>query len=484
MKLRTMAERVYSRMKRSLKGPAWDFSDQPDWRDPAKIEWPLPTLVTCLVVGLLVNEKTLRDIERGARTLRGQPYGSTAGGLSDSTLYRTAEDLDPEPLNRHLVLQVRAMHRDKLLKPEGLPCGVVTIDGKGLGKLSHDACGTARRETDSTGKEYFLASALRATLVSTAIKPCLGQMAIPPGAAESSTFCAFVDELHGNYGRSDLFEVIDSDAGFTSLANMSHVNGLDYAYFTGLKENQPELLRETKRVLEPLAIEQEPEARTLWELRNGRWMRRSLWRTAGLAGWQTTAGTWTHLRQAILVRQESLPAYHEEVETAGGTRRRKHPRLPTAQEEAAPGRHVEDRRKRRRLVDVNEVRPEEKTIEDRYFITSLLWNRFQPEQLIRLVRWHWGVENDTFNSLDLQWREDATPWCTRGRAVWSLGLLRLMAYNQVQLLRKRILAQKKNDGRSQPETWRDAFREARRALELLSPMIWGVAESEVVAANA
>jgi len=34
--------------------------------------------------------------------------------------------------------QVRAAWRSKSLTPVGLPCGVVAIDGKGLGALEHD----------------------------------------------------------------------------------------------------------------------------------------------------------------------------------------------------------------------------------------------------------------------------------------------------------------------------------------------------------
>ena len=77
-----------------------------------------------------------------------------------------------------------------------------------------------------------------------------------------------------------------------------------------------------------------------------------------------------------------------------------------------------------------------------------------PSQILLLVRQHWAVENDCFNSLDLQWHEDAAPWCTRGTATWALGLLRLMAYNTAQLMRRRKLRPKRADGtRLPPIAW-------------------------------
>lgn len=104
-------------------------------------------------------------------------------------------------------------------------------------------------------------------------------------------------------------------------------------------------------------------------------------------------------------------------------------------------------------------------VEDRFFISSVLWNYLKPAQILILVRNHWGIENDAFNSLDLQWHEDHGPWCTQGNAVWTLGLLRLMAYNLVQYLRKRSLRRTDEHGRwREPLSWRRVFRKVRRAL--------------------
>jgi len=215
-----------------------------------------------------------------------------------------------------------------------------------------------------------------------------------------------------------MFEIIDGDAGFASLANADLVDLLGYAYLFALKGDQPELFAEAKTLLEQMAATVERETETPWELRNGDWMRRRLWRTDEMRGFENSVGKWSHLRQVWLVRQET--------------------------------------RKPDGTIDV----------EDRYFVTSLLWNRLKPLQILRVVRGHWGVENDTFNSLDLQWREDHGPWCTKGVSVWALGVLRLMAYNVAQLLRKRRLRRKNAaGGRPDPVPWRTLFSHIRRALE-------------------
>ena len=52
-----------------------------------------------------------------------------------------------------------------------------------------------------------------------------------------------------------------------------------------------------------------------------------------------------------------------------------------------------------------------------------------------------------------------------GTAIWSLGLLRIMAYNVVQLLRKRRLRLKDDQGNwKPPRPWRSTFNLVFRAL--------------------
>jgi hypothetical protein len=71
------------------------------------------------------------------------------------------------------------------------------------------------------------------------------------------------------------------------------------------------------------------------------------------------------------------------------------------------------------------------------------------------------VENDGFNSLDLQYKEDHAPWVTKRQAVWALGVLRLMAYNVVQYLRKRRL-------RRELMSWHQLFKVITKVLEAVN----------------
>ena len=107
------------------------------------------------------------------------------------------------------------------------------------------------------------------------------------------------------------------------------------------------------------------------------------------------------------------------------------------------------------------------TVDNRFFLTNLTTCRLSPAQILLVVRGHWGIENDCFWSLDTQWNEDAVPWCSSGRAVEVVSWLRLMAYNLLQLARKRHLCTRRNDGqREAPQPWRRLFEWVRQALRL------------------
>ena len=424
-----------SRLKKKKKG--WDFSDAPDTRRQGSIEHKMTQIIWGMWLGLVSNMPTLRDVEQmleglgsWARTLVPEP-------ISDTTLDTEARRLDCDYLLGKLVLQVRDLCRSKMLPPVGLPCGVLTVDGKNLATTSHDADGSGHkrsninkkwhcknRKDNEHGTDYYLMPALRATLTSAEAKPCVYQKQLPPGTGESTSMPLLIDELQQAYGRSGMYDIIDADAGLTSLKNADCINEHGLGYVLGLKDNQPSMLEEAKRVLLPLVDSVAPEAQTHWENRNGTKIRRSLWRTKEMAGIETCAGTWDHLCQTWLVRQET--------QMPDGT----------------------------------------VSHEDRYFVSSLLWNYLKPKQILWLVRIHWGVENDSFNSLDVQWHEDSGPWCTKGVAVWALGLLRLMAYNTAQILRRRRLREKRSNGTLRsPMRWRSLFKTIDRAIDMESEFV-------------
>lgn len=433
-KLKPPKERVQrfvaKRAEKKQKG--WNYSDAPDVRQSGKVDHEMDSILWSMELGLTSNQPTLRDVEEMTEKLGPWARPLVPGRISDTTLDTESRRLDHDYLHDKLVLRVRDFYRSKMLAPVDLPCGVGTIDGKNLATLEHDANGTGHARSSDNAKwhksktdenksdtDYYLMPALRATLTSAEAKPCIYQIPLPSGVGESTMFTEMVDGLYKAYGRSGMIGIIDADAGLTSFANAEHVNKLGYGYIFGLKGNQPELYAEAKALLLPMVESEAPEAETSWERRSGKQIRRRLWRTDEMAGMENSVGKWTHLRQTWLVRQETM-------DSKG---------------------NVE--------------------IEDRYFITSLLWNFLKPWQILLAVRNHWGVENNAFNSLDLQWREDHGPWCTHGTAVWALGVIRLMAYNTAQILRRRRLRKKNEDGSFKaPMSWRSLFKEIESALRL------------------
>jgi len=375
--------------------------------------------------GMVAGDPTLRAVERrseglGLVDLRGRPVKR----LSDTSLGDVLAVLNPLDFLTPLVQQVRSMLRRKELRPKGLPCGVVVVDGKNLATLDHDANGYGLRQTNShTGFPFWCVRVLRAVLSSAKGKPCIGQVPIPGRAGEITCLPDFVRWLHETFGRFGLFEIIDLDAGFLSRAVFRFIDGLGYGAVIGLKNNQPDLLEEAQRVLLPLSKSAAPEAVTPWEPYKGKMIRRKLFRTFEMDGFLG----WHHLRQVWLVVQETA-------------------QRPKLGERRPYGRRTP---------------PAEWTVsqEHRYFVTNVLKRRLTPQQILRVVRAHWSVENDCFHSLDVQWGEDRYAWCGRGNAILVLGLLRMLAYNLVQGLRKRRLCRvQPRLGTTTPWAWREVFR--------------------------
>lgn len=421
MKLQPPDLRVHKFLERHLRAPLYRFDRITDPRAQRGQRHALSTLLWALLYGMLAGCRSLRQVED--LTLEMGPTGRqrVPGRVPDTTLYDLVPRLSVEELREQQRAQVRILWRQKCLAPVGLPCGVVSIDGKGMGALDHDADGQAQKaHRGHDGTPYWLGRTLRAVLTSCLAKPCLDQMAIPPQTNEMGAFALFFAALLGAYGSGDLFEIITVDAGMTSKYNADVVAAAHKGYVMALKGTQPELYAEAQRLLLPLT-QGAPCAQTGWECAGGYRVRRSLYRTWEIAGYHD----WVHLKQAWLVRQE---------------RRDPQGRV---------------------------------TIEDRYFLTNLHRGRLSPTQVLAVVRGHWGIENDCFWSLDAQFGEDALPWVTGGRAVEVLGLLRLMAYNLLQLCRKRHLRPRRPDGSvAAAPAWQQLFRWVWQALRLpVSPLV-------------
>ncbi len=447
MDLQASDRRVQKFLDRHLKSPAWQWQEINDPRGKRGRRRELRDLLSAIFGGLLAGCASLRDVEllSGEMGPMGRQYIS--GRISDTTLWdllsgrrrgrkkgsgplpTAAEQaevlqrpLQAEDFRRQLRRQVRAMWRSKCLQPQQLPCGVVAIDGKGLGALEHDAEGTAQKGHRNDGSPYWLARVLRAALVSAPSAPLLDQLPIGAKTNEMGMFVEFFDAIEQAY--QPLFEIVTLDAGMTSKANADHVHAAQKGYVMALKDNQPELMAEARRLSRSL-LRKPPCAETSERYR-GKTVHRRLYRSAEIAGYHG----WQHLRQLWLVEQDT--------------------------------------------VDDNGAHQKEQ----RFFLTNLHRGRLNSAQILTLIRLHWRIEDDCFWSLDMQWHEDALPWCTVGPAVEVLGLMRMMAYNLVQLARTRSLRPRGTNGHRWPlPSWRSVFRWVQQAfrldieapVELLSP---------------
>jgi len=284
MKVQPPDLRIQKLLDRVLGTPAYQWDDITDPRKRRGRRWTLKHLLNAAFAGLLASCPTLRDVE--AMTEEMGPTGRqyVPRRVPDTTLWQVLGKLDPQELRAKHRAQVRAAWRSKSLQPVGLPCGVVAIDGKGLGALEHDAEGTAQKAHRShDGSPYWLTRALRAVLTSAQGKPCLDQVPVDGKTNEMATFGDFFEDLMRAYGAGNLFEVVTVDAGMVSRANAERVHAANKAYVMALKGTQPELFAEAKRLLDHPG--RKPDCQSEVEVFQGHRVQRRLYRTVDMAGY-------------------------------------------------------------------------------------------------------------------------------------------------------------------------------------------------------
>jgi len=376
--------------------PAWDFSRfVGDPRNRRGQRWELNEIMNALLFGLIANRTSLRAVERLTEWSGKWLRKIFPRRLPDTTIYNMLEVSNPQGLRDQLHAQTRLLWRSKCLEPVGLPCGIVSVDGKSLwtDKEIDDPNAQSVHPTDRAA--YANLRVLRSVLISSGAKVAIDQIPIRSDTNDMGMFAEAFTALEANY--KSLYEICSVDAGFCSEKNACLVADANKAYIMALKENQLELWREAERLLGPLIV---PELSSDWEYYQGERIRYHLFRTSQIAGYLN----WPHLKQVWRVEKEI-------IDRAGN-----------------------------------------RQIENHYRLTNLHWGRLKPAQILMVVRNHWGIENNCFWSLDVVWREDTKPWCTHNYALQVLGLLRLMAYNLIALLRFRYLRK-----RDEKRSWQEWF---------------------------
>jgi hypothetical protein len=261
------------------------------------------------------------------------------------------------------------------------PLGTFVIDGKDIGESTERSAKLLRERKRVLRAQWNGPWGPRLIL---------GQMSVPPGTNEMGTFPAFWNALMDAYGRfAGWLESVTLDAGYASAQNARIITASGRDYVISLKENQPTLLAEAKRLLEPLMKSRPGRAADAYRVEKyqGRVIVRELWRSSQIAGWMD----WDSLQEVWLVRQES--------------------REPDGK----------------------------RSVEMRYFLSSHPPKRLNGEEVLNMVRGHWSIENQAFWRLDMQMDEDARRFAGVGEALPSVGLLRVLAFNVLMLLRERSL---------------------------------------------
>jgi len=324
--------------------------------------------------------------------------------VPDTTLRSTLMVLQPDELRRCLYDQVRAAHRRKALAPLGLPFGQVAIDGKCTAVDAWDERFGQRQVHSGGPGAHGIVRTLTAALVSSRASVCLDAAPIPPSTNEGGHFRRALRELVAAYGSLKLFDLFSADAGLCTLANATAVTKQQLHDLFALKQGQPTLHDEARRLLQH---RRKPVGETA-DVVGATTVTRQLFISDEMAQF----GDWLHLQTVL--RVQSLTHHNTTGELLGQL--------------------------------------------NRYFVCSLPIDALTGEQWLLAVRRHWAVENDCHNTWDKILREDDHPWIVAGdgacQGTVNVMLLRRLAYNLLALFRS--VTQRGELHRQRP--WRDLMR--------------------------
>jgi len=370
-----------------------------DPRSPRGRRWRsigphLRSILVAMVTGatnLMAVEALTVELSRSMRRLLG-----IARRIADTSLRNVLVKLDLFSLRQVIYRQIHAAHRRHALRPEGLPFGVVSIDGKATKLSCWDQRFVMRQRTTDGNAAFGLMRSLTAILQSSRAKVCIDAMPYSAHTNEGASLLQAVDALKQAYSSLSLFQLVTADAGLCSRDNAAGVVSRELDYLFALKEDQPTLLHEAKRLLgrcRPRQARAQSE-----DVRGKGFVTRRLYLSDAIAGFHQ----WDHLR--VVLRIESITTHKD---TLAVLRR-----------------------------------------ENRYYISSLSAERLLPEQWLRVIRERWSVENEGHWTFDAILKEDDHPWIVSGEdgpnGALAALLLRRVAYNILALTRSVTLRSEEN----------------------------------------
>ncbi len=394
----------------------WD-ADVEDPRDRRGRRHRHTGLLNLLVLGFASGLSTLRrmeelsaDVTAVARRMLG-----LRGVVSDTALYVLLCAQGVAGLRETLVAQVKALWRGKRLSNDLFRVGVASLDGKCVWRSDWKHIAGAKETVDERGVLHASLAMLNAVLVSASVRPCLDLQLIREKSGESPALPEVVRRVAKHFDA--LVQIFVGDAAFMCRENALVIRGLGKHYVFTLKGNQQRLFAIAQ---DSFAASGSPARLTTEERRNGATITRTLHTLS--------------VGDAALGVYGAQELWRIQQDTVGDDGR--------------------------------------KSSEVRFFISSLPPRELSPSEKLKLVRLHWGIENNRHWTLDAIFEEDDRQPCqVSRRSVEVVCWLRALAYNLVAALRARA---KKKDRKPQP--WRRTMQHLRDLLvapneEVLHPYL-------------
>lgn len=389
----------------------WD-SEVDDPREDAWVLHDHQALLGGLAAAFATGRRSLRQVENffsdlGVGARRALGLGSRSP--CDTTLYRLIAAQSPDGFEATVFAQVKDLIAHKVVRNDLLAPGVLTFDGKGTWSRTdgEEMEGARQSSYDADGSSLQTFGALRATLTSSSVCPCVGQQSIGSKEGESTAFRELFPRICNEFGGQ--FRIVTGDAGLCARENAALVTHHGRWYLFGLKGNQPHL--------HALACDHGHYA-----------IGRPLARTAEKYRGQT------------IVRE----LYARDVV-------------------GDPEADIEEARQLWYVCQTTYDRAGTCTaVEQRYFVTSIPAGTLTRDQELALVRMHWRIENGCHWTLDVMMGEDDDQPCQASReSIETVSWLRIIGYNAVSAWRQQS---PQKDRR--PIAWGRAMETLRDALLL------------------
>jgi len=350
-------------------------------------------------------ENFFADLGLGAR----RALGLGSRSPCDTTLYRLLAAQSPTGFEETVFAQVKDLIARKVVKNDRFALGVLSVDGKGTWSRADGPKVEGARQSsyDVDGSSLQTFGALRATLTSSSVCPCVDQQIIGSKEGEATAFRELLPRICEEFGGQ--FRIVTGDAGLCARENAALVTELGRWYVFGLKGNQPHL--------HGLACEHRHYS-----------LGKPLARTAEKYRGQT------------IVREL-------------------HVRDVTDDPEA----DIEDAQQLWYVCQTTYDRGGACTaVEQRYFVTSVPTGTLTHDEELAVVRMHWSIENGCHWTMDVMLGEDDAQPCQASRAsIETVSWLRIVGYNAISAWRQ--LSPRRD---KKPASWARASETLRDALLL------------------